>query len=120
MTSDKLCIVRALTHMAWADGTLDEREEAMLRKLYPKLGLTGEETEAALLKSDDAPDLEELPKLIPGKAGRYNLMKMFLELSFADDSLTFEEFEIIEKVTEVLEFEQSELERLRQEIVDGQ
>jgi uncharacterized tellurite resistance protein B-like protein len=120
MTSDKLSIVKALTHMAWADGTLDQREEAMLRKLYPKLGLNAEETDAALERSPQAPDLDELGKLIPGKAGRYNLMKLFLELSFIDDTLSFQEFEIIEKVTAVLEIDQTELEALRQEIVDAQ
>ena len=117
MTTEITSIVKAMSHLAWADGVLDPREETMLTKFFLKLGLTEEEAKAALLRDSEPPDLQELARAIPGKPGRHKLIRLLMELSFADEALTFDEYHVIEKVTKVLEITEDELEELRQEIL---
>lgn len=113
-------IVQALSHLAWADGKLDPREEQMLRQVFGRFGLGEAETQAALAPQQGKPNFKTLATLIPSPAGRKKLVKMLLELSFADDLLTFEEYRMIEKVSKQLAVSDDDLEELRSQIVASQ
>ena len=109
--------MRALIHMAWADGQLSPNEQTLIHKYFRKLGLSESEAERALMSEpEEEPDWNALPAEIPNPLQRLELIRALMELSFCDDVLTGEEYTIVEKVAKLLGVGEDELERLRQEV----
>ena len=108
--------VNALLQIAWADGQIEPSEKQLLLTMMGRLGLSPSEAQAALEQPPHEVDLKALALTLPAKEDRLNLMKLLMEVSFADDILTVDEYLILERAEQALGITEEEAEQLRQQL----
>ena len=116
MDEKKREIARALVQIAWADNELTPGEAELLSQFLRKIGFDEESAQQAWLTENQPVNYEALRRLLPDHAERLELMKELLTISFSDDHLTFDEFDVLDKMAQALEVSEEEVERLRTEI----
>jgi len=108
--------VKALLQIAWADGQIEPTEKQLLLNIMERLGVSPAEAEVALRKPPGEIDLKALASTLPSKEDRLSLMRLLMEVSFADDVLTVDEYLILERAEQALGITEEEAEQLRQEL----
>src|SRR5271168_4001550 len=103
MTDKKHEVARALVQLAWADDELTPAEAELLSQYLKKLGFDEEAARQAWLTETEPVDYDSLRKLIPGHEERMELMRDLLTISFSDDHLSFDEFDLLDKMAQALE-----------------
>ncbi len=114
MDSRQALLLKTLVQMAWADQKLVDAEKALLSRVLSELGATPEEVES-LEAAPEAVDLEQLAQTLPGQAERLEAMRLLLKVAFVDETLTFEEFDLVGRLARVLGIDDEQLEELRQQ-----
>ena len=107
-------LLKTLVQMAWADHKLVDEERAFLGRALAALGATGAEIDE-LESRREAVDLQALATTLPGLPERLEAMRLLLRVAFADEALTFEEFDLIDRLANALGLDDAQLEQLRQE-----
>ena len=114
MDARQSLLLKTLVQMAWADRKLVDTERELLQKMLTHLGATPEEIEDFETLPEEV-DLDQLVSTLPGPAERREAMRLLLQIAFADDALTFEEFDLVDRLAGALGLSEDELEELRQE-----
>ena len=116
MSDRKHEIAHALVQLAWADGELSPVEAELLAKYLRQIGFNEDEARQAWLTDNEPVNYESLCQVMPEKADRDELMRELLTISFSDETLTFSEFDLIEKMAQALKITDKEMEHLRSQV----
>lgn len=114
MDARQALLLKTLVQMAWADQKLVDAEKALLSRVLGELGATPEEI-VSLESAPEAVNLEQLAQTLPGQAERLEAMRLLLKVAFVDDTLTFEEFDLVGRLAQALGIDEEQLEALRQQ-----
>ena len=115
MAEKKQEIARALVQLAWADGQLTPEETELLAKYLKQLGYDEATAAQAWLTENQPVDYAGLRQALPDLAERIEVMRELINLSCADDALTFDEFDLVDKMAQALEISEEQMEALRVE-----
>ena len=113
MDAHQSLLLKTLVQMAWADNKLVDEERAFLERALAELGATPAEI-AELAEQREPVDLHALAATLPGVPERLEAMHLLMKVAFADDALTFEEFDLVDRLAAVLGLTDDQLEQLRQ------
>lgn len=117
MDSRQALLLKTLVQMAWADKKLVDSERLLLRKVLAELGATPEEAEA-LEASPEPVDYAQLAQTLPGLPEKLEAMRLLMKVAFVDNTLSFEEFELVGRLAGVLGLDDNQLEKLRQQALN--
>jgi uncharacterized tellurite resistance protein B-like protein len=116
MTDTSPAFINALLQIAWADGDLDTNEAKIILSTLQKLGMSEEVARKTLETSPTETDLQDVAQALSSKEERLALLKLMMEVSFADDVLSVDEYLILERAEEALGISSDEAEALRKEL----
>lgn len=107
-------IVKSLVQMAWADGEIAPEEKTFLTQVLLTLGCTKEEIDT-LNPAEIDMSPPALESVLVDRDSRRNTMRALLAMSFVDGTLSFSEFDYIQKIAKMLQLSDDDLEELRVE-----
>lgn len=117
-------IVKSLAELAWADGVVSPDERALLLRILVEAGTDPDDVQEFdhLLAAPSADVMSEpanLADLNLDQEGKHNVMRALLIMSFMDGTLSFAEFDHLERVAQELELTDDELDVLRTEAISA-
>ena len=117
MNAQEREILKSLVQLVWADGNVDDRERDILGKLLAELDLSDKdikEVGGMMLEAQDLPNLDVI--LARGKEEKDDLMRLLLALAMAKGHMNPPEMRYVQAISNKLEIERGELERLINEV----
>jgi uncharacterized tellurite resistance protein B-like protein len=118
MDARQALLLKTLVQMAWADKKLVDAERVLLNRVLSELGATPEEIEAFEAAPEEI-DYAQLAQTLPGMPERLEAMRLLMKVAFVDNTLSFEEYDLVGRLAEALGIDDAQLERLRQQALNG-
>lgn len=109
----KVAIIKGLIAVAWADGNLNLRELEILNEYVVQFGLTKREINSVYTFIANPPVLEDLPEIITDIDDRLFLISQAYVMACADESLSFQEINVINQLVETFSLPKKEVEKVR-------
>ena len=113
----RIAYLKAFTRLAKADGNFDDNEQAFIKTLIRKYGLSADKTDEIINSSDDAEVIEGV-KIIKDRRIALELIKELCVLAHADDELSDEETILIGRVGQAMGISLDKIEQISNWVID--
>ncbi|MBI3926167.1 MAG: TerB family tellurite resistance protein [Armatimonadetes bacterium] len=108
MEESKREFLKSLLQLAWADGEMTEAEQDTMADILARLGYDPEEVAAEPEHEQQAP-AAALEAVLPDRQSRLRALKDLVDVAFADQDLSLEEFDYLEKLASRLALQREDL-----------